>query len=153
MMCVKAGFGEYFAKVDPSVLFQIGRGEGASPFMAMLRGTRIVNGQEPEVGEQMPSGQLKKLAGSQSMSVRALYGSPVAVETTFKVFICANEPRLSTDKAARPNRAATCNWTLALSSSTNPFRTQTNDRQIRHSRTSLDQETVSPPLSRPSHLG
>ena len=51
-------------------------GEGASPFVAQLRGVRLVNTAEPGEADKIEASQLKRMAGNERLVVRRLYGDP-----------------------------------------------------------------------------
>ena len=86
-------FGGYFAELNHTVLTKpLAGGEGASPFIAALRGARLVNTAEPGECDQIEAQQLKRMAGQERLVARRLYGTPEYIPVTYKLIMSANDP-------------------------------------------------------------
>lgn len=62
----------------------------ATPELACLVGKRFVTSQEPEEGQQLQGGKLKKVSGRDYITTRALYKGIVTWKPQFKIFLQAN---------------------------------------------------------------
>jgi phage/plasmid-associated DNA primase len=92
MSFLRQVFGDYFAEINHTVLTRpLQGGEGASPFIAALRGVRLVNTAEPGECDTIEAQQLKRMAGQERLVARRLYGEPEYIPVNYKLFMSAND--------------------------------------------------------------
>lgn len=88
---LEATIGGYFGRIPASLVTQkrpsIG---GASPEVALLRGTRMAVIQEPMKGDKINEGIMKELTGDEYMQGRKLFRDTVTFLVMFGLVVCTN---------------------------------------------------------------
>ena len=86
-------FGDYFHELNHTVITKpLAGGEGASPFLAALKGKRLVNMVEAGECDTIQAEQPKRISGNENLVARDPYergSNPIAV--TWKAFLSAND--------------------------------------------------------------
>ena len=60
--------------------------------LAKLVGTRLVAATEPEKGQRLAEGKIKRITGCDRIACRELYGNLFEYEPQFKLFLATNDP-------------------------------------------------------------
>ena len=93
-------FGEYFEKVQPSLLTQKrGAAQNASPELAKLKGVKIVSSDEPEHNDELFMGQIKQMTGGDEIAARHLHQNSFKYKPMLVLFLLCNAmPKIRDDQ-------------------------------------------------------
>ncbi len=105
--------GPYISPVAEEVLLSGKSNPGAAtPFLAMLRGKRIVYITETDEGDRLDAGTVKQLTGNDAIIARNLYGKPFTFEPSHTVFLITNHtPHANSDDEALWERVVLLEFT------------------------------------------
>jgi putative DNA primase/helicase len=84
--------GDYAATSPAHTLMADRHGNRQTDDLAKLVGTRFVVATEPEKGQRLAEGKIKKITGGDRIACRELYGNLFEYEPQFKLFIATNDP-------------------------------------------------------------
>lgn len=84
--------GDYSQRTDIEAIMQTfgGRGGGASPYIAALKGARFVVGSEMPEGRRLNESLVKDLTGGDAIVARNLYSPPFTFYPTYKLWLYGN---------------------------------------------------------------
>ena len=100
-------FGDYGTNISFDTIARTGSKDGsrATPDVARLQGVRFVSCNEPDKGSCFNEALIKQLTGSDPITARPLYGSPLVFKPVFKLFITANSmPTVADNSIFESNR-------------------------------------------------
>lgn len=100
-------FNDYGTNIAFDTIARSGAKDGGrpTPDVARLQGVRFVSCNEPDKGSCFNEALIKQLTGSDNITARPLYGSPVVFKPVFKLFITANSmPTVADNSIFESNR-------------------------------------------------
>ncbi len=104
---VECIFNDYGTNIAFDTIARSGAKDGGrpTPDVARLQGVRFVSCNEPDKGSCFNEALIKQLTGSDNITARPLYGSPVVFKPVFKLFITANSmPTVADNSIFESNR-------------------------------------------------
>ena len=82
---------DYWVKTKAETFMEKDRpGSDANPFLAMLRGARLVTVSETKQGSQLDESLVKEVTGDSFVTVRNLHQNPITFMPTFKLWMSTN---------------------------------------------------------------
>lgn len=85
-------FGDYAATTPAHTLMVDRHGNRQTDDLAKLVGIRFVAATEPEKGQRLAEGKIKRITGCDRIACRELYGNLFEYEPHFKLFLATNDP-------------------------------------------------------------
>ena len=96
---IKEAFGDYYVVVETTMITRKKQASYvASPDKVRLKGRRIGILNEPEGNDSIKVGHMKELTGSDTITARGLFKSPISFKPQFKlVMLCNVKPKVESD--------------------------------------------------------
>ena len=90
---VKRTFGHYFHSIPHSCITKpTDKKDAPNPALAMAKGKRFTQAQEPESEDKLQVGTIKELTGGDPVSARCLFKNLITFKPQFGLFLQCNEP-------------------------------------------------------------